>query len=1276
VLERLKIISDYNQYQPGTPLREGTALSQTAPDNAVPSFMAFVTDLYKGNGYIVSPLKHSGQIYLGLSYPQKPDAIILIVKTNFHKKPISYDTVRAELINLEIVGSKYNCNQYCLVAPSGFDDEVQMLKQFNLLLYDIAYLEELSKSFSPSNIKEPQVQLFSHNQQTYENVKKKFQESKTVAVVQATGTGKSYLIAKLLSDFKGVKKLVMAPSNYIIDQLKEHIRWEIETIFMTYAKGMYVTEAEIKALNVGFIVLDEFHRCGAEEWGKSVQNILNAYSEAYVFGTSATPIRYMDNSRDMSAELFNGNVAENLSLAQAIIKRILPMPKYVSALYTLDTETENIKEKINNSKHTTTIKNNLLQEIDTFRIDWEKSAGIPQVLKKHLEPEMTKFIVFCKEEDHLNEMEKTVQGWFVKAGINKPIKTYRVLNADSDSDKNLLRFKNDTSSDCIHLLFSINMLNEGLHVKDVQGVILLRPTESPNIFYQQIGRCLKVGINHSAVIFDFVNNFKTIRANDFMYELDFYRTKEQHLRNEAGLQDQCPEFKIIDEVREITEVFGKINFQISSWEIRYEELVAYKEEFGNCDVQVPRDKNGIGKNQLQLAFWVRYNRTQYKDQALSEERIQKLNAIGFEWALGEWIEWEDQFEKLIKFKERFGHLKVTQRWKEDPTFGKWVYRQRQNYKQGILSAEKIEKLNNIGFELSEQIIPDVIWEKYFEELKKYKQNFGDCNVSTYWKGSRKLGMWVSHQRNNYKKGRFLSLERINKLNALGFEWNLRYKKTDEWEKFYQLLIDFKSRNGHCNVPHNYKENEKLSRWVKNQRIAQYNHLTSERKQKLNQIGFVWHITYDFWHKMVESLSDFYKKNNHFYVPMNLENGKLCNWITNIRSTFRKGRLSEAKIESLNKIGFSFELHSRENINWNKKLIHLKKNKPETGNWDLLKTDESTRKLLKLLFKQYKENLLSADKLKECDELGINFNSELFSSPALPHILKIKGKNKGEIDLQNEQSWLLKYQDLKEFTNKFGHPNVPSSFKENKTLASWVNNQRINRKKEILAKERIEKLNELNFRWKNENRILLSWESNFEILQQFKDGFGHCNVPKNWEENEHLSLWVNNQRGRYKINKLSSERIILLESIGFIWFPSEKYNLNWEQNFNALLEFKKEHGHCNVPANWQANVQLSYWIQNLRSDYKKQKTTLTKEKIKRLQEIGFIFFPLENAWNFKFSQLLDFKQKYGHCNVVYRWKEHPGLGDWTATQRNAYKNGQLTPDRIQKFNEIGFEWNVK
>ncbi len=87
--------------------------------------------------------------------------------------------------------------------------------------------------------------------------------------------------------------------------------------------------------------------------------------------------------------------------------------------------------------------------------------------------------------------------------------------------------ENDT---CIHLLFCIDMLNEGLHVPDAAGVILVRPTESPRVFYQQIGRCIQAGSGNTPIIFDFVNNFRNISANNFIEDIKTEVDEENEIR--------------------------------------------------------------------------------------------------------------------------------------------------------------------------------------------------------------------------------------------------------------------------------------------------------------------------------------------------------------------------------------------------------------------------------------------------------------------------------------------------------------------------------------------------------------------------------------------------------------------------------------------------------------------------------------------------------------------------------------------------------------------------
>jgi hypothetical protein len=114
--------------------------------------------------------------------------------------------------------------------------------------------------------------------------------------------------------------------------------------------------------------------------------------------------------------------------------------------------------------------------------------------------------------------------------------------------------------------------------------------------------------------------------------------------------------------------------------------------------------------------------------------------------------------------------------------------------------------------------------------------YGNCLVSR--RVNKTLANWVFDQRKNYKKNN-LSIEKIEKLNAIGFIWDL-YK--EKWGSMYILLVDFKKENGHCNVPLRYIKNRQLGAWV----ISQRKHykktkLTEEQIQKLNNIGFVWYL---------------------------------------------------------------------------------------------------------------------------------------------------------------------------------------------------------------------------------------------------------------------------------------------------------------------------------------------------------------------------------------------------------------------------------------------------
>lgn len=519
-----------------------------------------LAELFRGNGWIASLSDETADKAVLLSHPKAPQTIVLMVKLVVQQHSLTYTQARQELKDFENrLAPHYKCSQFAIIAPNGIDAKAEKLEVFNLLLQDGKYMQELEKHYNPLKAKEPRIQLFAHNKQTYKKVCRLLNKGiKSIAVVQATGTGKSFLIAKLLQDFSGHRRLVMAPSIYVIEQLKEHIRWDAESIeFMTYARSMNLSQSEIQALDAKMIVLDEYHRCGAEEWGRGVQNILNAHPGAVKIGTSATPVRYRDGARDMSKELFGNNIAENLSLAQAIVRNILPMPKYVCSLYSLKEEVDYLKLRVTMSRIAKSAKQKFLDDIDTAAIQWEKCNGVSAILKKHLRKKMRKFIVFCADQEHLLKMEAVVCNWFTDATGGEVVMSYRISENEPRSYQNLQAFKKADGNTTIHLLFSINMLNEGLHVNEVSGVVLLRPTESPNIFYQQIGRCLKVGLNETPVIFDLVNNFKSIHSKEFLYDLDFARLQYAAARGAEDLKDIAPALTLMDEVREITKCLDR-----------------------------------------------------------------------------------------------------------------------------------------------------------------------------------------------------------------------------------------------------------------------------------------------------------------------------------------------------------------------------------------------------------------------------------------------------------------------------------------------------------------------------------------------------------------------------------------------------------------------------------------------------------------------------------------------------------------------------------------------
>jgi hypothetical protein len=199
------------------------------------------------------------------------------------------------------------------------------------------------------------------------------------------------------------------------------------------------------------------------------------------------------------------------------------------------------------------------------------------------------------------------------------------------------------------------------------------------------------------------------------------------------------------------------------------------------------------------------------------------------------INWNAKYSELKLFKERFNHCDVPQQWKENPSLGSWVIRQR-TYKE-YLSPDRITQLDKLGFKWS---LYDYLWNKQYNELKKYKKEFGNCEVSKGKGQYEKLGEWVGKQRMDYKhKFPRMTPEKIEKLNAIGFRWSI---PNTPWQERLKELAAFKARYGHCRVPHQWSDNPPLAAWVSIQRREYKNNkLKPERIQQLEELGFTWKI---------------------------------------------------------------------------------------------------------------------------------------------------------------------------------------------------------------------------------------------------------------------------------------------------------------------------------------------------------------------------------------------------------------------------------------------------
>lgn len=324
------------------------------------------------------------------------------------------------------------------------------------------------------------------------------------------------------------------------------------------------------------------------------------------------------------------------------------------------------------------------------------------------------------------------------------------------------------------------------------------------------------------------------------------------------------------------------------WEYQFLDLVRFKEEHGHCEV--PR-KHALG-------YWVSNQRQRRRIGALVKDRVERLDKIGFVWFVRSHSALDEYIDQLLEYREIYGHVDVPQQDKKYRQLGRWVNDQRTKKKNGEISKEYEDRLNEIGFvwnALEER------WNQRLSELDEYRKKYGHFDVPPHNTEYPKLYSWSVKLR----RKRPLS-DRLTKLKSIGYDWDKESRKVKAeeaaWNEKLLTLKEYYEVNGHFDV--NYKENKTLYNWLHklgNRKPSE------ERLEKLNSIGFHWEPKTTFRKKPLTWGENFHLLKSHFEINGNFEvsstkQKNLYNWLYKLK----RNKPTDEQIEKLKSIGFDWE----------------------------------------------------------------------------------------------------------------------------------------------------------------------------------------------------------------------------------------------------------------------------------------------------------------------------------------------------------------------------------
>ncbi|CAB9505289.1 helicase [Seminavis robusta] len=625
-------------------------------------------------------------------------------------------------------------------------------------------------------------------------------------------------------------------------------------------------------------------------------------------------------------------------------------------------------------------------------------------------------------------------------------------------------------------------------------------------------------------------------------------------------------------------------------------------------------------------------------------------------------QWQTMLGRLKAYKDTNGDCLVPKDYPLDQSLGSWVHAQRSNYRLKTMPQARIDALEAIAFPWKVRDIQT--WETMYERLQVYHQKHGNSDVPRKCESDPRLGRWVQQQRRDYREEK-LPHDKVALLENLYFVWRVaatakggvRRENMEEWNRMFAKLQQYQLEHGNCLVPREYEKDLELGRWVRQQRTRKS--LSDEQKSQLDALGFMWKVPHKkkaqvSFEEMLERLQGFKQRYGDCMVPaIYPEDLPLGRWVQRMRQDYKKNILTDQQIFQMDSLGFTWKCaRGRQKINYAS---------------DIPNYFQSQEYLLK--FNAANGGVVDPNNPLQFQQPPQQ-DGAIWSPKAAPEF------------------WEAQFQKLKQYQAQNGHCNVPRNHFEDQSLAKFVVAQRSFYHKGQLSEENIQKLESIGFVW----RIQRHWEENFQLLKAYYDKHGNTDVPVDYAEDPKLGRWVREQRLFSKRKELSQERLDRMKELGFVWnapgatsaLTKRPKSMTCPKDAPAVVaglgavttapdattgvKDESNNGEFGVPVAsaalkektaklQQANAKLGADRKNLKIENQE-----LRRKLREAEE--------KNFWEGRYEQLQVYKDLNGDCLVP---TGHSKLGAWVGTQRELYRKGELSQERIELLEKLGFVW---